>query len=980
MSKLKKEFNIIISWLSKMISLWFSSFQRRYNQHILYEHRVFNVRGLRTRGTFTLEIEEVFVELRVAPTTQLNFDPLSNQELIGNRPIWDFWRSPQHKRMVLAIIGSPGCGKTTLLQHLALIFASNKQRQYHLTSYVPILLFLRNHVHQIVGNEDSIKQQPKLADLMYEHFSQSEQYPNLKPPVGWFERHLNQGKCLILLDGLDEVADLEERQAVSAWIGKQILEYTECHFIITARPQGYQSAPIEDVKILEVLPFNGGQVKRFIEGWYLANEVTAFGGKKDKGVLLNAKQGAKDLMQRLRESPTLSALTVNPLLLTMIAMVHRYRGQLPGRRVELYSEICEVLLGHWSAGKGIQNALTASQKRVVLQPLAFQMMRSKIRTISTQQALKVITLPLERVGVIGESVQTFLNDVQASSGLLLERESNQWSFAHLTFQEYLAATHILDAQLKINWKKSVNNSWWYETFLLYGALGDATPVVQACLDNDTIAALTLAASSLEEARTLDMSVRVAVQERLTADLESTEPQCRRLAAEVRLNQRLRLLQRIDEELDIDLNYITCAEYQLFLDESRSQIQYYQPDHWTGYTFPKGTAQMPICGIRAKDAEAFCIWLSLRQAGEISYRLPNMAEAQEYPAQLDTKYIATWCSDEQNNYNLIFLTDSDKQRITSLIRKCSPLPMSEKYICHNISNMSQRLEHADQAIERALGHALALVDTDIFDRALVYAVSRDFAREIAPHIIHNRLNDIIHAIKKFETLGSLRTERYSYAFANATLNINRVLANACTVINTIILPNNILTQKALKQTQEAIKRLKEESSQPDAIFLQARNALEDACYALNRNFLQNRALAHARVLTRFDINSPICAAIEKGDLQHAQTFAQEKQTDAHPTVQRLCLLLNELLACATATTLPEVRTSWRKYVVQIADIIWIGYQTLEKKERLQLHAKVDYSEEKELILNLQWWLKILIARDDGNLSAWEGIRIVRKRNA
>ncbi|MEU7661934.1 hypothetical protein AB0B60_26120, partial [Streptomyces lincolnensis] len=32
----------------------------------------------------------------------------------------------------------------------------------------------------------------------------------------------------------------------------------------------------------------------------------------------------------------------NPLLLTMIANVHRYRGQLPGSRAELYAEMCDA--------------------------------------------------------------------------------------------------------------------------------------------------------------------------------------------------------------------------------------------------------------------------------------------------------------------------------------------------------------------------------------------------------------------------------------------------------------------------------------------------------------------------------------------------------------------------------------------------------------------------------------------------------------
>ena len=67
-------------------------------------------------------------------------------------------------------------------------------------------------------------------------------------------------------------------------------------------------------------------------------------------------------------------LAVNPLLLTMITLVHKERNSLPGRRVELYSEICEVVLGKRQAAKDLPSDLTPAQKRRVLEPLAWHMM------------------------------------------------------------------------------------------------------------------------------------------------------------------------------------------------------------------------------------------------------------------------------------------------------------------------------------------------------------------------------------------------------------------------------------------------------------------------------------------------------------------------------------------------------------------------------------------------------------------------------
>ncbi|MFP5262655.1 MAG: hypothetical protein ACLGJB_12195 [Blastocatellia bacterium] len=88
-------------------------------------------------------------------------------------------------------------------------------------------------------------------------------------------------------------------------------------------------------------------------------------------------------------------------------------------------------------------------------------------------------------------------------------------------------------------------------------------------------AITLAAECLDEARELDPGVGQSVTECVIAGLESSDPTRCRLAAEAQSSRRLKSLQRIDDQREIDLGYLTCAEYQLFLDDMREQGKYYQ---------------------------------------------------------------------------------------------------------------------------------------------------------------------------------------------------------------------------------------------------------------------------------------------------------------------------------------------------------------------------------------------------------------------
>lgn len=89
-------------------------------------------------------------------------------------------------------------------------------------------------------------------------------------------------------------------------------------------------------------------------------------------------------------------------------------------------------------------------------------------------------------------------------------------------------------------------------------------------------------------------------------------------------------QRIDENTYIDETLVTCAEYQLFIDEMREQGKYYQPDHWSSYRFPDGQAREPILGVRYSDAVTFCDWLTQRDTGAWFYRLPIHEETKKFP--------------------------------------------------------------------------------------------------------------------------------------------------------------------------------------------------------------------------------------------------------------------------------------------------------------------------------------------------------------
>jgi energy-coupling factor transporter ATP-binding protein EcfA2 len=336
-------------WDRVAACLYRRSFDGRYRRRLYEDYGLFNDRGLGLINAARLDLDKVYVELQigsaqVVPTRM----ELLRQPMEGRHTVWDFLRAVRPGRG-LAFIGPPGSGKTTLLQHLLLVFARNRQGRHGLRRLLPILVELRNLMESLKKGTP-----PTLADAIRSYWKTESRINDLMKlePTGWLEKRLRSSRVLLLLDGLDEVPQAQRVQ-VSAWVQEQMRheDHRRCLFLLTSRPGGYVDAPLSGATVLEVQSFSPAQTSKFIDCWYLANEIAASGNQDSEPVRRRATKDATDLRDRLRENPGLYDLTVNPLLLTMVCMVHRYRGALPGSRSQLYWDrrsCCACCPGSWA--------------------------------------------------------------------------------------------------------------------------------------------------------------------------------------------------------------------------------------------------------------------------------------------------------------------------------------------------------------------------------------------------------------------------------------------------------------------------------------------------------------------------------------------------------------------------------------------------------------------------------------------------------
>lgn len=395
----------------------------------------------------------------------------------------------------LAIIGAPGSGKTTLLRYLALTFARQHagERLSLDEDRLPLLITLRDFNRFL----DNLKQNGNLLDLgpqllpqfLNEHVQNIARHLNL--PHDFFSRQLDAHDCIMLFDGLDEVADPLKRGRAAEAIATFVRHYRGNRFVISSRPRGYEGEARQRLSALctdcAIRDFDDEDMQAFATNWYTAVTRERLGDNPNTQV--EAQRQAEDLLHAIRADERVKSLAHNPLLLSVLAMVHQRGVGLPQRRAELYDECTDMLLGYWDQVKGGEAArelasygeLDRSEKRTLLEPIALWFHERGEQGVEAEKEELEQEIARHFQDIFGDEhararrrAASFLKVIDARAGLLVERETGMYAFAHLTFQEYLAARAIADREDYTEYTlKHLHDPWWREVILLeVGHLSD----------------------------------------------------------------------------------------------------------------------------------------------------------------------------------------------------------------------------------------------------------------------------------------------------------------------------------------------------------------------------------------------------------------------------------------------------------------------------------------------------------------------------
>ncbi|MEN8904815.1 MAG: SUMF1/EgtB/PvdO family nonheme iron enzyme, partial [Clostridiales bacterium] len=344
----------------------------------------------------------------------------------------------------IVVIADPGKGKTTLLKYLRWFVSKS------INGISAVLIKLKDYE----------KSNLELLSIVIDDF-QSKAASKRENII----TALENGKLIILLDGLDEV---EER--LQSGIVKKIEKFTniysKCRFILTLRETLYKEYErkesevtefIDRCSLFEIDDLANDEIKKFVKAFYDEVLVGQGNDKIDEKVY--------ELLSSINKNLEIRKMSKNPLLLSVLSLVGKDK-ELPKYRNELYRECTIILIDR--KDKSIDECLIS--KIELLMDIAYgafidggksefdlgELMTKIQNFIENRKDCKDC--------LASKCIKSLCND----SGILKSFGNRKYGFIHRTFCEYYAALKLKKLTFNDVCSK-MESVMWEEPLKLYAA-------------------------------------------------------------------------------------------------------------------------------------------------------------------------------------------------------------------------------------------------------------------------------------------------------------------------------------------------------------------------------------------------------------------------------------------------------------------------------------------------------------------------------
>lgn len=233
----------------------------------------------------------------------------------------------------LVLLGDPGSGKSTLARYLVRALAEPQPTGplAPLAGWLPLMIELREYAQHGAGSQ--------VRDFL-DFLEHQYQRQGLGLPRDALKMYLEQdGRALVMFDGLDEIFDVAQRDRVARQISAFAGRYPCARVVVTSRPVEYPRSALEAsaFRRYKLQDLDVSRIREFVHGWYQI-------ARADNPA--EADRLERRLIEAIDNSPAVAELAGNPMLLTILAIIGR-RRTLPRDRASVYKHAVNVLVEQW---------------------------------------------------------------------------------------------------------------------------------------------------------------------------------------------------------------------------------------------------------------------------------------------------------------------------------------------------------------------------------------------------------------------------------------------------------------------------------------------------------------------------------------------------------------------------------------------------------------------------------------------------------
>lgn len=302
----------------------------------------------------------------------------------------------------VAILGEPGCGKTTTLRRLACEIISHFEFEKEL-KILPIYFQLRHF-----NSKGNISE--TIIEYVNSFFS-----GNVYDEISELSE---KGKVLYLFDGLDELSALKRIEFIR-WLNSFRFKMPNARIIITSRL---------------VLPNDQlSEFERFYLVPFTLNQIKELSYRK-----LYRKKW-KNFISCLQIDDELLEIVRNPLLLNISFILFVANKLIPTNKSSYLKNFINTLICDWDIHRDIyryNDKVSSETVKYYLTKLAFNSKVCNLSSFNNYDASNWLNLDSEETDYI-------FSKIKEISGLLVESEK-KWEFSHLAFRDFLCASYMIE--------------------------------------------------------------------------------------------------------------------------------------------------------------------------------------------------------------------------------------------------------------------------------------------------------------------------------------------------------------------------------------------------------------------------------------------------------------------------------------------------------------------------------------------------------